>query len=232
MTNKFISLFATTNCISLVCPSLEESYFLPEEDSNSKMKRCLESLTLVIREIFFYRRMYASFAASTLHITFFTTPKNYECKLILLKGCFNNVAFYTKLNHCIKAMLLTIFFPLSLQGLIPGPPSYFTAFPNVYVAACGTQFYKQCFPRGSIHLALSCLGVHILSKAPCSITGGLLHFQSQNPDERELFTKQAAADWETFLLMRAKELSSGRLHARRNTLGILLWGVPLGLRNP
>ncbi|XP_078376438.1 uncharacterized protein LOC144659798 [Oculina patagonica] len=96
-----------------------------------------------------------------------------------------------------------------LQGLIPGPPSYFTAFPNVYVAACGTQFYKQCFPRGSIHLGLCCIAVQLLSKAPCNITGGLLHHQSQNAEEKELFTKQAAADWETFLLMRAKELSSG-----------------------
>jgi len=96
-----------------------------------------------------------------------------------------------------------------LQGLIPGPASYFTAFPNVYVAACGTQFYKQCFPSGSIHLGLCCIAIHWLSKMPCSVTGGLLHYQSQNPDERDLFSKQAAADWETFLLMRAKELSPG-----------------------
>ncbi|KAL9980562.1 hypothetical protein ACROYT_G009165 [Oculina patagonica] len=96
-----------------------------------------------------------------------------------------------------------------LQGLVPGPPSYYTAFPNVYVAACGTQFFKQCFPRGSIHLGLCCLAVHWLSKVPCSVTGGLYHYQSQNPKERELLTRQAAADWETFLLMRAKELASG-----------------------
>lgn len=96
-----------------------------------------------------------------------------------------------------------------VQDLIPGPPSYFTAFPNVYVAACGTQFYKQCFPSGSIHLGLCCIAVQWLSVIPCSVTGGLYHHQSQNSNERELFRKQAAADWETFLLMRAKELSPG-----------------------
>ena len=96
-----------------------------------------------------------------------------------------------------------------LQGLISGPPSYLMAFSNVYVAACGTQFYKQCFPSGSIHLGLCCFAIHWLSKIPCSITGGLLYNESQNADERKLFIKQAAADWETFLLMRAKELSSG-----------------------
>lgn len=103
------------------------------------------------------------------------------------------------------------FCPFFLQGLIPGPPSYFTAFPNVYVAACGTQFFKQCFPSGSIHLGLCCFAIHWLSKVPCSLAGGLFHHQCQNPDERELFSKQAAADWETFLLTRAKELSPGTL---------------------
>ena len=91
------------------------------------------------------------------------------------------------------------FFPVFLlQGLIPGPPSYFTAFPNIYVPACGTQFYKQCFPSGSIHLGLCCFAIHWLSKIPCSVTGSLGHRQSQNPEERELFSKQAAADflWE------------------------------------
>ena len=105
--------------------------------------------------------------------------------------------------------------PFFLQGLIPGPPSYFTAFPNVYVAACGTQFFKQCFPSGSIHLGLCCIAVQWLSKIPCSVTGGLYHHQSQNSNERELFRKQAAADWETFLLMRAKELSPGMLEVWR-----------------
>ena len=112
-----------------------------------------------------------------------------------------------KLCHQVYA-----FFPVFLlQGLIPGPPSYFTAFPNIYVAACGTQFYKQCFPSGSIHLGLCCFAIHWLSKIPCSVTGSLGHRQSQNPEERELFSKQAAADWETFLLMRAKELSPGTM---------------------
>ena len=95
--------------------------------------------------------------------------------------------------------------------MIPGPPSYFTTFPNVYVAACGTQFFKQCFPSGSIQLGLCAIAVHWLSNIPCSIIGGLFHYQSQHVEERDLFTKQAAADWEMFLLMRAKELSSGTL---------------------
>ena len=119
----------------------------------------------------------------------------------------------------------------SSQGLIPGPPSYFTAFPNVYVAASGTQFYKQCFPRGTINLGLCCIAVHWLSKAPCNITDGLIHFQAENAKERELFTRQAASDWETFLLMRAKELSSGKRRAGGDYqyLGILRWVVPLRL---
>ncbi|KAJ7374125.1 hypothetical protein OS493_009462 [Desmophyllum pertusum] len=96
-----------------------------------------------------------------------------------------------------------------LQGLIPGPQTYLTKFPNVYAAACGTQFFAQCFPCGSIQLGLCCIAVHWLSKMPCSITGALYHHQAQRADERELFSRQAAADWEMFLLMRAKELCTG-----------------------
>ena len=90
-----------------------------------------------------------------------------------------------------------------------GPQSYLTSYPNVYVAASGPQFYKQCFPRGSIQLGLCSVALHWLSKKPCSVTGGLLCLQSQNQEERELFTRQAAMDWEMFLLARAKELSLG-----------------------
>ena len=118
-----------------------------------------------------------------------------------LTGCYQNYGVFSSFFSC--------------KGLIPGPPSYFTAFPNVYVAACGTQFYKQCFPSGSIHLGLCSIAIQWLSKIPCSITGGLYHHQSQNREERELFSKQAAADWETFLLMRAKELSPGMLEVWR-----------------
>ena len=107
-----------------------------------------------------------------------------------------------------------IYYFFSLQGLIPGPRSYLTTFPNVYVTACGTEFYKQCFPSGSINLGLCCIASHWLSKLPCGLTDALLHFQAQSQDERELFTRQAAADWEMFLLMRAKELSSGMLYCR------------------
>lgn len=103
-------------------------------------------------------------------------------------------------------IFLPFFFCL---GLISGPQSYLTSFPNVYVAASETQFYKQCFPRGSIQLSLFSVALHWLSQKPCSVTGGLLCLPSQNQEERELFTRQAAMNWETFLLAKAKELSLG-----------------------
>ena len=105
---------------------------------------------------------------------------------------------------------LVIFLPFFFcLGLISGPQSYLTSFPNVYVAASETQFYKQCFPRGSIQLGLFSVALHWLSQKPCSVTGGLLCLLTQNQEERELFTRQAAMNWETFLLAKAKELSLG-----------------------
>lgn len=68
-------------------------------------------------------------------------------------------------------IFLPFFFCL---GLISGPQSYLTSFPNVYVAASETQFYKQCFPRGSIQFGLFSVALHWLSQKPCSVTGGLL----------------------------------------------------------
>ena len=46
---------------------------------------------------------------------------------------------------------------------------------------------------------------------PCNITGALHHSMITIPEEAEVFKKQAAKDWETILLNRAKEMASGSL---------------------
>ena len=46
---------------------------------------------------------------------------------------------------------------------------------------------------------------------PCDITGALHHSMITIPEEAEAFKKQAAKDWETILLNRAKEMDSGSL---------------------
>ena len=98
---------------------------------------------------------------------------------------------------------------LLLSGLLPGPKSYYLDFTNVYVTACGTSFYKQCFPTGSVMLGFSSTALHWLSKKPCDITDALLHVMITAPEEAGIFKEQAERDWETILLKRTAELAPG-----------------------
>lgn len=96
-----------------------------------------------------------------------------------------------------------------LQGLLPHSSSYLLDFPNVFVSASGTSFYKQCFPSESVNLGFSCMAIQWLRKKPCNLTKAVLCCFSKVQSERNMFTKQAEKDWEQFLLMRAKELAKG-----------------------
>ena len=104
-------------------------------------------------------------------------------------------------------------FYFSYTGLIPGPKSYFLDFPNVFVTACGTNFYSQCLPPQSLNLIFSSTAMHWLREKPCDVTGALHHTMITVPEEKEKFRSQAAKDWEMQLLARAKELASGKQDA-------------------
>ena len=112
-------------------------------------------------------------------------------------------------------------FTLSFTGLIPGPKSYFQDFPNVFVTACGTNFYNQCLPPQSVNLIFSSTAMHWLRDKPCDVSGALHHTMITVPEEEEKFKNQAAKDWETLLLARAKELAPGKYYIFRtsNTRG-------------
>ncbi|XP_013398519.1 gibberellic acid methyltransferase 2-like [Lingula anatina] len=97
-----------------------------------------------------------------------------------------------------------------VQGLLShAPPSYMQEFDNVYVLASGTSFYSQCLPPGSLHFGMSFTAMHWLSTRPCRITGALHFTEITDYKEKAVFQAQAAKDWETILLARAKELRSG-----------------------
>ncbi|XP_013380231.1 probable S-adenosylmethionine-dependent methyltransferase At5g38100 [Lingula anatina] len=97
-----------------------------------------------------------------------------------------------------------------VHGLLSyGPPSYVQEFDNVYVLASGTSFYSQCLPPGSLHFGMSFTAMHWLTTRPGKVTGALHHTDITDLTEKALFQAQAAKDWETILLARAKELKSG-----------------------
>ena len=96
-----------------------------------------------------------------------------------------------------------------ISGLIPGPPSFLRDFSNVFVQACGTNFYDQCVPCNTVHLGFSATSMHWLREKPCDITGALHHTMATDPEEKKKFSQQAEKDWELILLQRAKELVPG-----------------------
>lgn len=80
----------------------------------------------------------------------------------------------------------------------------------MFVTTCGTSFYSQCLPPQTVNLVFSSTAMHWLRDKPCSVTGALHQTMITLPEEAEKFRKQAAKDWETILLARAKELAPGK----------------------
>ena len=101
---------------------------------------------------------------------------------------------------------------------MPGPKSYFLDFPNVFVTACGTNFYSQCLPPQTVNLAFSATAMHWLRDKPRNVKGAFHHILVEDPETAEKLKKQAAEDWELLLLHRAKELAQGDLdyHIQQN----------------
>jgi hypothetical protein len=76
----------------------------------------------------------------------------------------------------------------------------------VHVLCVGTSFYDQICADASVDLAYSYVAAHFLSDTPPLRSHVLMH---EADDERDAWALQAARDWETFLLLRARELKRG-----------------------
>ncbi|XP_078576710.1 uncharacterized protein LOC144862237 [Branchiostoma floridae x Branchiostoma japonicum] len=100
---------------------------------------------------------------------------------------------------------------MRLQGLLPMPDnhSYLKDFHNVYVGACGMSFFDQCFEDGFVNFGFSSTAMHWLSRGPCPLPDAVFHMVSSCGEAKEQFATQAAQDWETILLQRARELTPG-----------------------
>ncbi|XP_076451497.1 uncharacterized protein LOC143287405 [Babylonia areolata] len=96
-----------------------------------------------------------------------------------------------------------------VHGLFPNPSCYLNEFKQVFVMASGTSFFKQILPDSSAHLIMSFMAAHYLSKPATKFQNSLQRYPDATEEERQLVEAQAAEDWETFLLHRARELKSG-----------------------
>jgi hypothetical protein len=98
----------------------------------------------------------------------------------------------------------------ALFRLLDGDPaSYLRGDPAAFASAVGRSFYEQVLPPASVSLGWSGWAVQWLSRTPAMIPDHVQIACSQDDDARAAYTKQAAEDWETFLLKRSKELLPG-----------------------
>ncbi len=86
--------------------------------------------------------------------------------------------------------------------------AYQKIFDNVFVHGCGTGFHQQLLATDSLSLGFSATAMHYVSEKPCQIKNHV-HMIGADIAEKRQFMAQAATDWESILLARAKELASG-----------------------
>jgi hypothetical protein len=86
--------------------------------------------------------------------------------------------------------------------------AYQKKFENVFVHGCGTGFHQQLLATDSLSLGFSATAMHYVSEKPCQIKNHV-HMVGADISEKKQFMAQAATDWESILISRAKELSSG-----------------------
>lgn len=77
----------------------------------------------------------------------------------------------------------------------------------VQVLCAGTSFYNQVCADQSVDLAFSYVAAHFLSDSRPLSSQVLMH--EATPAERAAWDEHAARDWESFLLLRARELKKG-----------------------
>jgi len=96
-----------------------------------------------------------------------------------------------------------------MHGLLPGKPGLGLGDdPALFSFASGTSFYRQIVPDGTLALGFSATAMHWLSRLPATIPEHV-HAVGASGAEHAAFAAQAAADWETILLARARELAPG-----------------------
>jgi hypothetical protein len=97
----------------------------------------------------------------------------------------------------------------TLFQVLTGHESYMRKDAHVFPCAIGRSFYGQVLPPGSVDIAWSSYAAVWLSEIPSPIPSDLFCSTKSAPAARASFERQAAADWRTFLSLRADELRTG-----------------------
>lgn len=86
--------------------------------------------------------------------------------------------------------------------------SYLPGAENVHVLESGSSFYTPILAANTLHLGYSATAMHWLSQKPCDISNHV-HMVGAEGAELAAFALQAANDWQSILLHRAREMVSG-----------------------
>lgn len=100
-------------------------------------------------------------------------------------------------------------FSALFHALEADPASYLRRDPAAFASAVGRSFYGQILPSDSVTLGWSSWAVQWLSRRPAAIPDHVQVACSRDPAARAAYGRQAAADWETFLAWRGRELAPG-----------------------
>ncbi|CAF4519021.1 unnamed protein product [Rotaria sp. Silwood2] len=78
--------------------------------------------------------------------------------------------------------------------------------------ASGKSFYEQILPSNTVQFGYTSTAIHWLSKKPCNLSRHCFAFAGQSTDEEKtMWGKQAAEDYELFLQHRSNELKKGAI---------------------
>src|SRR5262249_52206101 len=97
-------------------------------------------------------------------------------------------------------------FSALFRTLANDPDSYLRTGAAAFPAAVGRSYFEQILPANSVSLGWSSWAIQWLSRVPAPIPDHVQVAYSNDSAARDIFSRQAAADWATFLAMRSREL--------------------------
>ena len=100
-------------------------------------------------------------------------------------------------------------FTALFEALHDDPDSYLANATGIFPAAIGRSYFEPILPPGQVHLGWNSWTLHWLSRKPIDAPDHALARLSAVPAVRAAAAKQAANDWEQFLLARSSELRVG-----------------------
>ena len=96
----------------------------------------------------------------------------------------------------------------NMLGLTGADHNYLTDLEGVFIDGIGVGFHRQLMPDASLDIGFSATAMHYISEKPCEIEDHV-HMVGANGATLDAYAARAAADWESILVARGRELKPG-----------------------